>query len=84
MKRFVYTFTLSTAMIAFSASGRAKSDHKDGGEKACETACEAKKEQCEKLKPDTAKFNACVAQVEKDCKPLCKDDNDRDRDHDRN
>lgn len=48
-----------------------------------ETACEAKKEQCEKLKPDTAGFNACVAKVQQDCKDVCKDRDDNDRDRDR-
>lgn len=86
MNKLVYTFTLSMAMIVSLASGSAKSGHADAGEKACEATCEAKKEQCEKLKPDTAKFNACVAQVQKDCQQVCKNgaDKDRDDDHDNN
>jgi len=84
MKKLIYTVTLSCAMLGSSALVGATPDDKDRpGEKACETACEAKKEQCEKLKPDTAAFNACLAKVRQDCKDACKDQNENDRDRDR-
>lgn len=86
MKKLIYTFTLTTAMLASSAAIWATPDHGNGGgDKDCETACEAKKEQCEKLKPDTAAFNACIAKVQQDCNNTCenRDNNERHRDRNR-
>ena len=82
MKRLIYTLTLSAAMLAPSQLIMAKSDNDNRpDEKRCEAQCEVKKEVCEKL-PDNNAVQKCKADVEQQCKQVCKEAEDHhDRDH---
>lgn len=82
MKRIIYTFTLSAAMLAASTLVMAKSDKDNrNDEKKCEAQFEAQKEACESL-PSRDAVLKCKAQVEEKAKQVCKeaeDDKDQDK-----